>query len=551
MPQAGLQGLDLAAIAAYFALTFGVSLWFSRRQKSTEDYFVGGRHMPWFAVGLSILATLFSTLSYLGMPGEMIKHGIGLFIGLLAIPLSASVVLLLWIPFYMRLRLTSAYEYLEHRFSYPVRLLGAVLFCLLRMGWMSMVIYAASMALDTVKGGDWDWLPGIDLYWTIGLIGVLSAVYTALGGIQAVIWIDVLQCLLLLGGILMAVFSVAFQTGTGPADWWRIAAEQAPRHTTPEIFSLDLTVRVTIVTAILNSFFWTVCTHGSDQVVLQRYFTTPSIRAARRSYLTNIGVDLTMWALLGLTGLALFAFFSSRPDLLPPGQTSAGQSPDKLFPHFLGHMLPAGCAGLVIAAFFCDAMQTLESGVNAITAVANTDLSRRRARDEQQGRELRRVRLLTLQITALVTAVAYGVAWVTRSGGLTLVDLMPKFFNLFVGPLAGMFVAGMFLRRCTARSVLPAALCGLTVSILWSWWKEITGASAGPTILLAIAVPALTTLGIAALGGLLEGSGDHPGTRYCWREIMARPDPAASTETPPSDGTAPMTLLDDNGNDDD
>ncbi|MBI3864836.1 MAG: sodium:solute symporter, partial [Planctomycetia bacterium] len=115
--KSGLEALDYAAIAVYMLTTFGIALWFGRKQKTVDDYFVGGRRMPWFAVGLSILATLFSTISYLGSPGEMIKHGIGMSLGILAIPLSMAVVTLVWIPFFMQLRVTSAYEYLEHRFS--------------------------------------------------------------------------------------------------------------------------------------------------------------------------------------------------------------------------------------------------------------------------------------------------------------------------------------------------------------------------------------------------------------------------------------------------
>src|SRR4029079_10577867 len=114
----GLESLDYAAIAFYLLLTFGIALWFGRRQKNTEDFFVGGRRMPWLAVGLSILATLFSTISYLGVPGEVIKNGVTLFCGYLAIPFTFLVIMYLWVPFFMRLKLTSAYEYLDKRFNY-------------------------------------------------------------------------------------------------------------------------------------------------------------------------------------------------------------------------------------------------------------------------------------------------------------------------------------------------------------------------------------------------------------------------------------------------
>ncbi|MFO0904616.1 MAG: hypothetical protein U0939_16545 [Pirellulales bacterium] len=534
----GLGRLDLAAIALYLCGTFGIAWWFGRQQKDAEDFLVGGRHMPWFAVGLSILATLFSTLSYVGVPGEMIKHGVGMFVGYLAIPASALVITRLWIPFFMRLRLTSAYEYLERRFSYGVRACGAGLFVLLRLGWMSMVIGAASLALDRIKGPDLEFLPGPDQYWWIALVGVIAAVYTAVGGIQAVIWTDVVQCLLLLAGVLLAIGYVVWNDGTGPLEWWRIASEHRGSHTSPPLFSWDLTVRVTIVTALINNFFWHTCTHGSDQVVLQRYFSTASLAAARRSYFINIAVDVTMAVLLSLAGLALLAFYLRHANLLPPEATSAVQAADRLFPHFLGTQLPAGCAGLVMAAFLCDAIQTLEAGANAITAVVTNDfVPRLRRGGRRRFSELGFVRLMTIVISILVTANAFFVIRVMAHYQLTLVDLMPRFFNMFVGPLAALFFVGMFVRRATGRSALPAALLGLAVSVLWSWWPMLFGREYAPTILLSIAVPCCTTFATAWLLSLLVDDGaPHPGWAYTWRAVLQRPE--ASVDSPPKGAEA-------------
>lgn len=545
--ESGLEALDFAAIAGYLALTFGIALWFGYRQKNTEDFFVGGRSMPWFAVGLSILATLFSTLSYLGMPGEAIKNGFGVALGVLAAPLSMAVVMLLWIPFFMRLRLTSAYEYLELRYNYAVRLIGAFLFVLLRLGWMSMVIFAASLALDRVKGPDLDWLPGQDLYWWIGLIGVVAAIYTAVGGIEAMIWTDVLQCLLLLAGIFLTIGYVMIVDGTGPIDWWRTAAATEGRNNLPPVFSLDLTVRVTIVMAIVNNFFWTICTHGSDQVVLQRYFSTSSLKAARKSYLVNFCVDLSMLTLLAMCGLALLAFYLKHPLSTPKGLDPVTAA-DQLFPHFLGNQLPAGFAGLIISAFLCDAIQTLESGANAISAVASKDIvPRLRRGGDRILSELTFARLLSLVIALLVTANAYFVANRFQVMGETIVGLMPKFFNMFVGPLASLFIIGMFLPRCTARSAIPAVVCSFTLSVIWSWWVELGAAivqaavrfgyvvpstwetffAKPPTFLLAIAVPCLTSLTLAyLLSWLVERGDDHPGLQYTWKAVVSRPENA-------------------------
>src|SRR5688572_30560633 len=198
----GLQLLDYLAVVGYMLVTVAIVYWSSRRQKDTEDFFLGGRRMPWFAVGLSIMATLLSTITYLGSPGEMIRYGVAYFAGYLSIPLVAIVVIYLWIPFFMRLHMTSAYEYLENRFDYRARLLAGVLFLLLRLGWMSMVVYTASMAmvhmtwepLNEIVG----WLgmadvPAASLFLVIGVTGIAATVYTCVGGMRAVIWTDVLQ----------------------------------------------------------------------------------------------------------------------------------------------------------------------------------------------------------------------------------------------------------------------------------------------------------------------------------------------------------------------
>lgn len=532
---AGLQTLDYAVIALYMLFTFGIAVWFGHKQKDTDDFFVGGRRMPWFAVGLSILATLFSTLSYLGAPGEMIKHGIGLFIGNLAIPFSMAVVFFLWIPFFMRLRLTSAYEYLERRFNYPMRLTGAILFILLRLGWMSMVVYAASLALDRVKGDDITWLSGPDIYWWIFGVGVFAAIYTSVGGIQAMIWTDVLQCLLLLAGVLMAIFYVMLVDHTGPSEWWATAKQHAPEHINIPVFTWDVTVRNTIVWVLLSNFFWTICTHGSDQVVLQRYFSTSSQKAARRSYLINVCVDLTMSVLLGLCGLALLAFYIRHTNRLPEGWTAVGAA-DKLFPHFLGHQLPMGCAGLIIAAFVCDAMQTLESGVNSITAVVTNDIvPRLRHGRPRVLSELTFARLMTVAITVIVTGSAYLVTHIAIMNDLTLVDMMPKFFNLIVGPLAAIFVVGMFLPRCTAKSAMPALFVGLCVSITWSWYGVLFGVEEKhcPTpFLVIVASWIMTVCSAAVLSFLVERGGVHSGQEFTWFNVLKRPQIETSTEGP-------------------
>lgn len=532
-PHEGLQTLDYVAIVAYLVLTFGVAAWMSRRQKSTEDFFLGGHRLPWFAVGLSILATLMSTQSYVGVPGEAIKRGIGLFLGSLAIPFSVYVVFCYWVPFFMRLRVTSAYEYLERRFNGTARILASTLFVFLRIGWMSMVMYVVSMTIDTMKGADLEALPGPDIYWWIIAIGAASALYAVLGGMEAVIWTDVLQFALMLGGVLLALGTVLFVTHTGPADWWRDATLNMPERTSPPLISFNLfdpVVKVTIITAMCHDFFWTICTHGSDQVVLQRYFATTSLPAARRSYLTNVACDLVMKSLLALAGFAILAFYLNYPGRLP-AMFSVEKTPDKLFIHFLANELPLGCAGLIVAGFLCDAMQTLESGVNSMAAVVSSDfINRFRAGGRRILSDLALARLLSVIVAAVVTAVACCIPVIMETYHHNIIEMMPKMFNMFLGPLAALFFIGMFLPHCSGKTAVPAVLGGIAVSVVWSWWKEIFGTENSPTFTLAIALPCVASMVFAAVLGLVFEGTSAKDKGHSWWAVMRRPPQSETGE---------------------
>lgn len=218
---AGLQPVDYAIVLVYMLGMLGMGWYLSRKQVNIEDFFVAGRKMPWLATGMSMIATLMSTLSYLGAPGEMIKHGVAQFIAILALPFVFIIVWTLWVPFFMRLRLTSAYEYLEMRFGPGARLLGVILYLYMRFLWMGAVIYSASIAIAHITQ---DTAPGAIAVLTGGTIrfdaqswfyfvlistGVVSTAYTVLGGISAVIWTDVVQMIVLFLGAVVTLIVVA------------------------------------------------------------------------------------------------------------------------------------------------------------------------------------------------------------------------------------------------------------------------------------------------------------------------------------------------------
>ena len=512
----GLRLLDYGMVVAYLLATAAIVVWSARRQKDTETFFLGNRQMPWLAVGLSIMATLLSSISYLGLTGEMVKNGVSVFGTYLGWPLAMLMVIPLFIPFFMRLRLTSAYSYLELRFNRSARRLGSGLFFLLRLGWISMVMYSGSLALSAMAG--WN------IYSVIIVLGLAATLYAFFGGFEAVIWTDVLQALMLFGGALGIVVFVWLTTGDSPAGWWQTASTIDSAHTRPPWFSLDPRVRMTIGTVAINGFFWQICTHASDQVVLQRYSSTSSAYAATRSYIVNMLSSLSIGLLLGLSGLALLHYYTTRPERLAEGM-SARDAGDKLMPYFYSHELPMGCAGLILANFLCDAMQTLVAGVNSIAAVAIADFVRDEPGDRQSAaRQLSMARWLTVFLGLVCIGFALVIAIVSREYEFNIVDLMPRAFNLFLGPLAALFFIGMFVPRATARSAIPAVLFCLVVSIVWSYWKPLTGAADHLSPYWAIVVPCVVGVSLAILLSLVLGEpAEHPGRQYCWREVMRRP----------------------------
>ena len=304
---------------------------------------------------------MLSTVTYLAAPGEMIQHGVALFVGWLALPLAFLVVNFMWVPFFMRLGVTSIYEYLDDRFGLAARLTAVVLFVLiLRFLWMATIVLTGARAvaqithtsLTQIFGLNWS----LDQWLLVVLfsVGIFATLYTMLGGIKAVVWTDVVQFVALVGGVVLTLFFVAWKTGTGPVDWWETTTSlKAGGHEFPPLASWDITTRNTILFTVLSALFWYVCTFIGDQVAVQRYLTTPSVRAAVKGNIVNFIGDFAVMVLLALCGMALLtyyldpAFQSEIADGITDPRNE--QVADKVFPHYIQYGLPVGVSGLVVA----------------------------------------------------------------------------------------------------------------------------------------------------------------------------------------------------------
>lgn len=541
---AGLQPVDYAIVFCYMLGMMTMGWYLSRKQVNIEDFFVAGRQMPWLATGMSLIATLMSTLSYLGAPGEMIKHGVAQFIGILALPFVFIIVWTLWVPFFMRLRLTSAYEYLEMRFGPRARLLGVILYLYMRFLWMGAVIYSASLAIahitqdtapgaiESLTGGTIHFDAQSWFYFVLISTGVVSTAYTVLGGISAVIWTDVMQMIVLFLGAVVTLIVVAAETGTGPLVWWREVTSIS--HEIPPLASWDLSERNTILWALCGTFFWHVCTQASDQVALQRYFSNPNVAAARKTAFVGIFLDITMQTLLGMVGAALLVYYLRNPAELPAGVTSPSATgfSDRIFPHFINYGLPVGVSGFVVAAIFAVAQSSIDSGINATSSVIMIDLVRTHRRTQaSEGNELRLAKILTVCIGVIVTIM--GILLSLAPKDYNLIDLQLKSFNCVLGPLGAIFMAGMLLRHVGQTPVVIAGITGAVCGLLFGFMdvvftpliQSLTGSETlvvrCPSPFLVIPLSWLVTFLLSALlSGFFPGPTLDQVRRFTWAGIF-------------------------------
>ncbi|MBN2291030.1 MAG: sodium/solute symporter [Pirellulales bacterium] len=457
--------LDLIVVIGYLAGLSLMGVYFSRRQTSEESYFLGNRRMPALLVGVSVMATLISTLSYLSSPGEMIRNGTGYFTSMLSFIVVVPVVNFIIIPALMKLPVTTVYEYFEKRFNYGVRGIGAVVFIVMRLTWVGLIIYTASLAVAKMTG--WD------IQVVILVVGLITTFYTTAGGMPAVIWSDFIQGMLLIGGALFIPVYIALQTGTGPGIWWETFS-QAGRTSVP-VFSLDPTVRITIVGIIIESIFWHICTHSADQVAAQRYLSTSSVKEARKSVWVSAIFTVTLLLLLMVVGLAIFNFYFQQSDLpIRQFQEHIAADADNKLPEFIARELPTGLSGLLLAALLAAAMSSLSSGINSISSVVVTDFV------ERLGSGGAKTKTLTL---AMMIAAAAGLSGVAMALGVNqimeaksewnLVDMVERINHLFVAPLGVLFLAGVLLRRVGTTAVILGFMAGVCTSVCVSFSKEI------------------------------------------------------------------------------
>lgn len=473
--------IDLLIIFGYLIGIVLFGAWFARKQKTTSDYFLGDRSVPWWAVAASIVATETSTITFISVPGIAFARGgnfqfLQLVFGYL---LGRIVIAAIFIPSYFRGELMTVYQLLDRRFGGKIKVLAASLFVVMRNIADGIRLLLTAIVLAAVYTSfQPDTNVGTIIVASVILIGVAMIIFTYFGGMEAVIWIEVIQLgIYLLGAIASAVVLINAIDGG-----FSSGLETARQYGKLSLFdfSFDFAKTFTFWAGLIGGCFLTMSTHGTDQYLVQRYLCTDRPRRAAAALLTSGAIVLGQFIGFLFIGVLLFAFYHPFSD---PGYATATSAAfpftggDRVFPDFITRHLPPGLSGLVVAAIFAAAMS---SSLNSIAATAMNDLYKPFRPRRSDKHYLKISHVLTLAWGLVQIAVAL----VMRNQNRSALDLALSIASLINGPILGVFLVGVFLKRVSQ----PPALIGMLVSmatmlyiylgtrIAWTWYVFIGSA---------------------------------------------------------------------------
>lgn len=459
-----MKALDLIIIFGYLIGIVLFGAWFGRKQKTTADYFLGDRSVPWWAVAFSIVATETSTITFISIPGVAFAQGgnfgfLQLVFGYL---LGRIVISLLFIPSYFRGELLTVYQLLDQRFGGKIKMVAASLFVVMRNIADGIRLLLTAIVLSAVYAS---FQPGTNsetiIIGSIILIGVAMIIFTYFGGMEAVIWVEVIQLGIYIAGAIAAMV-VLVSSINGGLTTVNTLATQFGKYSLFD-FTLDHTRTYTFWSGLIGGCFLTMSTHGTDQYLVQRYLCTDRPRKAITALLTSGVIVFAQFVGFLFIGVLLFAFYYTT------GITTVGG--DRVFPDFITKYMPTGLSGLVVAAIFAAAMS---SSLNSIAATAVNDLYKpfRPNRDDKHYLKVSHV------LTLIWGVVQVGVAIGVRNQPGSALSMALSIASLINGPILGVFLVGTFLRRVSQ----PPALIGMLVSIgsmlyvflatriAWTWY---------------------------------------------------------------------------------
>jgi SSS family solute:Na+ symporter len=443
-----LNLIDLTVLVGYVAATVAIGLWVGRKSGSTEQFMAAGRSIPGWAVGLSIFGTYVSSISFLAIPSQAFATNWNAFVFSLAIPPATCIAVLYFVPFYRRAGVLSSYEHLEHRFGPWARTYAVVCYLLTQVARMGVIMYLLALALAP--------LTGLSMATLIVLTGAIVLVYTLFGGMEAVIWTDVMQSIVLIGGAMACLGVLLFGLPEGVGQFWDIAHENHKFSLGSWGTSLS---EPTVWVVLLYGIFINLQNFGIDQSFVQRYQTARTDADANRSVWLGALLYVPISAVFLLIGTGLFVYYRAYPNLLP-AEVAAKQ--DAVFPYFIVHQLPTGVSGLVIAAIVAAAQSTISSSINCSATLLLCDVYRRYFRPQASERESMRV-LWAMSLCVGAAGVGVALAMMQVKSAL---DAWWQLASIFSGGMLGLFLLGFISRKASSSAALAGVVAGVIV-IFW------------------------------------------------------------------------------------
>ncbi|MCF3649787.1 sodium:solute symporter [Synoicihabitans lomoniglobus] len=442
-----IRFLDGAVIGVYVAAMVAIGFYFARRTETTEEYFVGNRSFPGWMIGLSMLGTVISSATFLALPAAAFTLDWRQLSVNLVLPFVAVLAIVVFIPFFRRGKLTSAFEYLGNRYGTGPRIYGTVSFVILQLIRMAQILFLVSIPLQLLTG------------WPFELVvlaaGVFIALYTIAGGIEAVIWTDVVQAVILMIGGVVCLICAEIDLPGGLGQVIEIGAGHGKFSLGS--FEWNLNERTFWTVALLGVVTW-VGIYSGDQNMVQRYVAARSLSSARKATALFSLIALPLWTLFFFVGTTLFVYYLEFPD--PAVATLAA---DEVLPYFVLTRIPAGLAGLVVAAVLAATMSSLDSGINSISTVVTVDLMKPfLAKGRSDRYYLRMARWIAGTVTLLTVLGAIGFSHIEKE---SMNDVSLIVTSVFGGCLMGLFLLGFFSRRVDGTSALIAMALAIGFNI--------------------------------------------------------------------------------------
>ncbi len=463
--------LNWVVMGTYFCGLAFIGWWFMRKKKSADEFFKGGGHIPWWAAGISIVAAMSSSITFLAVPALTYISDWRYAPKIFCIALIPPLVIGCYLPFFRKLNLTCAYEYLELRFNLACRLFASLAFIVFMVARVSVVAYLPALVVSAASG--------VDVNTCIIVVCLLTILYSATGGIEAVIWSDVMQCLVLVGGQLLLFTWLVAGTDGGLAGFFEIAGHAGKLKAFD--FSFDFSHPV-IWVVLIGGYVECLITYTSDQCVIQRYMTTKNLSEAGKSLWLSVPFAAMTFVVFGI-GTALFTFYRSHPERLAVTMPKA----DSILPMFMANDLPVGVAGLVMAGLFAATMTTLAANLNSCATAITSDFFVRLRENTPDQTQVRIGQVFTIVVGLAGMA---GALTLANMDLRAVYDQFLKFIGILTSGLACLFMLGIFTRRVGA----VAALAGLAANYVVCVGLDLASLAWKPHLLLYGAIGIVTCL---------------------------------------------------------